>query len=130
MLRISWQTLRARRATLAGAFVAIALRDVVVDARLRLRVGQTVRLVIPGGDGAFRVTGVADGRANRDRGQAAVFFADRTAAALSGTPGHVNAVGIVASPGTSSDALRTPAGGHGPRRRRARQGSWRRRRRR
>ena len=91
---------------LSAGHAPTAPRDVVVDARLRVRVGQTLRLVTPGGDGTYRVTGLADGRANRDRGQAAVFFAARTAEALSGTPGRVNAIGVVASPGTSPDVLR------------------------
>ena len=55
----------------------------------------------------YRVTGVADGRASRDRGQAACSSPPRTAEALSGTPERVNAIGVVAQPGTSPSALRT-----------------------
>ncbi len=81
-------------------------RDVVAESRLGVRVGQSVRIVTPGGDAYYRVTGLADGRPNRDRGQAAVFFAARTAEALSGTPGRVTAIGVVAAQGTSPDELR------------------------
>jgi putative ABC transport system permease protein len=81
-------------------------RDVVADARLGVRVGQTIRIVTPGGDAAYRITGLADGRASRDRGQAAVFFTASTAQALSGTPERVNAIGVIAAPGTSPAELR------------------------
>ena len=50
-------------------------REVVVDSRLRVPVGRVLRLIAPGGEASYRVSGVADGRANRDRGQAALFFA-------------------------------------------------------
>ena len=83
-------------------------RDVVLDARLRARVGATVHITAPGGEGAYRVSGIARGSASRDRGQAAVFFAAGTADRLSGAPGQVNAVGIIAKPGASLAGLERP----------------------
>ena len=83
-------------------------RDVVLDSRLHARVGATVHITAPGGEGAYRVSGIARGTANRDRGQAAVFFAATTADRLSGTPGRVNAVGIIAQPGASLAGLDRP----------------------
>ena len=81
-------------------------RDVVVDSRLHSRVGATVHLTAPGGEGAYRVSGIARGSANRDRVQAAVFFSPATADTLTAAGGRVNAVGIVAKPGVSHAALR------------------------
>jgi putative ABC transport system permease protein len=78
---------------------------VVVDSRLGVDVGQRIRIVSPGGDAAYRVSGIAAERASRDRSQAAVFFAAATADALSGAPGRVNAIGIVAEPGLQPAAL-------------------------
>ena len=80
-------------------------REVVADARLGLRVGHTVRIVTPAADGHYRVSGIADGRASRDESQAAVFFTDAVAGTQSGSPGHINAVGVIAEPGTSPGEL-------------------------
>ena len=69
-------------------------RDVVVDARLGVRAGDTVRVVAPGGDAPYRVSGVAAGSAD----EVALFFAPDVAGTLSGAPG-VDAIGVVgASP--------------------------------
>ena len=67
--------------------------------------GATLHITAPGGEGAYRVSGIARGAANRDRGQAAVFFPRATADTLSGAPGRVNAVGIIAKPGASLAGL-------------------------
>ena len=91
-------------------------RDVVADARLGTRVGATLRIVSPTGDERYRVSGVADARGLGDESQAAVFFTPDVAAALAGAPGRVNAVGVIAEPGTSAAALRsrlTERFGHG-----------------
>ena len=71
-------------------------RDVVADARLGVPVGAALRVAAPGGEARVRVSGLADGRASRDRGQAALFFAPAVAERLSGAPGQVNAVGVIA----------------------------------
>ncbi len=83
-------------------------RDVVLDARLRARVGATVHITAPGGEGTYRVSGLARGTANQDRGQAAVFFTAGTADRLSGAPGRINAIGIIAKPGASLAGLERP----------------------
>ena len=80
--------------------------EVVADARLGAAVGSRLRVVTPAGDAAYRVAGVADAHGRGDNAQAALFFSADTAAALSGTPGRVNAIGIIAEPGTSAAALR------------------------
>ena len=80
--------------------------DVVADARLGVRVGQTVRIVTPADDASYRVSGVAAGAANRDRGQVAIFFAPDTAGVQSGAPGRVNAIGIIGDADTDPDELR------------------------
>jgi putative ABC transport system permease protein len=81
-------------------------RDVVADARLGTRVGATLRIVTPSGDARYRVSGLADSAGAGDESQTAVFFTPAAAAKLSGAPGRVNAVGVVAEPGTASAALR------------------------
>ena len=61
-------------------------RDVVADARLGARVGASLRIVTPGGEATYRVSGLASGRASRDRGQAAVFFTAAVAQPRSRAP--------------------------------------------
>src|SRR3954463_14955623 len=80
--------------------------DVVADVRLNTRVGAVLRVVTPAGDARYRVSGLADAGRVGDESQAAVFFAPAVAAALSGAPGPVNAVGVIAEPGTSAAVLR------------------------
>ena len=82
-------------------------QDVVADARLGTRVGATLRIVTPAGEARYRVSGLADARGSGDGSQAAVFFPRTVAGALSGAPGRVNAVGVIADPGTSTAALRS-----------------------
>ena len=81
-------------------------RDVVADTRLGTRPGATLRIVTPTGDERYRVSGLADARGAGDERQAAVFFAPEVAAALSGAPGEVNAVGVITDAGTTARALR------------------------
>src|SRR4051812_18675008 len=81
-------------------------RDVVADVRLGTHVGAAVRIVSPTADARYRVSGLADARGAGDESQAALFFPRAVAAALSGAPGRVNAVGVLAEPGTSAAVLR------------------------
>src|SRR3954469_4673478 len=83
-------------------------RDVVVVSRLAGRLGARLHITAPGGEGTYRVAAIARGSANQDRGQAALFFTGATADTLSGTPGRVNAVGVIAKPGASLDGLGGP----------------------
>src|SRR3954469_13513967 len=80
-------------------------REVVADTRLGTRVGAPLRLVPPSGDARYRVSGLADSAGAGDESQTAVFFTPAAAAKLSGAAGRVNAVGVVAAPGTPSAAL-------------------------
>src|SRR3954447_5710963 len=80
--------------------------EVVADVRLATHVGALLRVVTPAGDARYRVSGLADAGGVGDESQAAVFFAPAVAAALSGAPGRVNAVGVIAERGTSAAVLR------------------------
>ena len=77
----------------------------VADVRLGTHVGAWLRIVTPDGDARFRVSGLADARVAGDRGQAALLFASAVAARLSGAPGQVNAVGVIAEKGTPPTVL-------------------------
>ena len=81
-------------------------RQVVADARLGVAVGSTVGIVGPASAATYRVTGLADPAAARDTGEGALFLADGAADALSGASGRVNAIGVVAAPGTPPGDLR------------------------
>jgi putative ABC transport system permease protein len=83
-------------------------RDVVIDGRLAhgLWLGERLRIVVPAGTYTFRISGIAAGRANADRGQSALFLTTPTAARLAQTPGEVNAIGVFAAAGVSPDGLR------------------------
>ena len=81
--------------------------DVVADVRLGTRVGAVLRVVTPAGDATLPRQRSRRRRVAREiESQAAVFFAPAVAAALSGAPGRVNAVGVIAEPGTSAAVLR------------------------
>src|SRR4051812_46874852 len=96
-----WDAATLTPFTLRTGRAPAAARDVVADARLGLRPGDRVRIGAPGGDATYRVSGVAEGR-----GPAAVFLTAGTAAALSDTPGQVNAIGVLAQRGTPAPRLR------------------------
>ena len=81
-------------------------RQVVADARLGVRPGDTVQVTAPGGETTVRVSGLARAAGGRDGGERPLFFADATAARLSGTAGRVAAIGVLAEPGTRVAALR------------------------
>src|SRR4051794_38897777 len=81
-------------------------RDVVADVRLGTHRGATLRIITATGAARYRVSGLADARGAGDDSQAAVFFRPAVAAALAGAPGRVNAVGVIATPGTSEAVLR------------------------
>lgn len=84
--------------------------DVVIDGRLarhgQVWVGARLVVVIPAGARQFRVSGIAAARADGDPGQSALYFSDAVAPLLARTPGQVNAVGVLAAPGISPQALR------------------------
>ncbi|MEV7237216.1 FtsX-like permease family protein [Streptomyces sp. NPDC051020] len=86
--------------------------EVVVDRALATagaEVGSAVELQVDGAARPYTVSGVADA-GSRGEGTPAVFFTEARLTALAGHPGTVDAVGIVARDGVSSDALRDSLG--------------------
>lgn len=84
--------------------------EVVFDAALAERVragpGRRVTLATPREAREYLVTGIASLRGtDRPLRAAAVFFSDAEAAALYGRPGRIDAVGVLAEPGTDPDGL-------------------------
>lgn len=81
--------------------------EVVVDAALA-EAGGHVTLQVGGAARQYTVSGVA---ATSHRGGApAVFFTEARLTALAGHPGTVDAIGVMAEPGVSADALRASVG--------------------
>ncbi|MGW2111841.1 FtsX-like permease family protein [Streptomyces sp. NPDC001948] len=72
--------------------------EAVVPAGTGSRVGDTVALDTPAGVREFRVSGTT-------RADATVWFADRQAVQLSGHPGRVDAIAVLAGPGTATGTL-------------------------
>lgn len=86
--------------------------EVVVDRTLApagAEVGSTVKLQVDGAARPYTISGFADA-GSRGEGAPAVFFTEARLTALAGHPGTVDAVGIVARDGVSSDALRHSLG--------------------
>src|SRR3954468_21900115 len=102
-----WDSAALTPFRLAAGRAPAGPRDVIADARLGTRVGAVLRIVTPNGDTRYRVSGLADSAGAGDESQTAVFFTPAAAAKLSGAAGRVNAVGVVAAPGTPSAALRS-----------------------
>ncbi|HEY2201748.1 MAG TPA: ABC transporter permease, partial [Solirubrobacteraceae bacterium] len=88
---------------------APARGEVVFDHRLepRVRIGQSLQLVVPIGVRTLRVSGIAAAVGSSDRGQSAFFFNDQDAALFSGTPGKVNAIAVLAAPGVAASQMRS-----------------------
>lgn len=86
--------------------------EVVIDRALApaaAKVGSTVKLQMDGAARPYTISGVADA-GSRGVNAPAVFFTEARLTALAGHPGTVDAVGIVARDGVSSDALRDSLG--------------------
>ncbi|MFB7213708.1 FtsX-like permease family protein [Streptomyces sp. NPDC056255] len=77
---------------------APATGEAVVPAGTKSRVGDTIALDTPAGVREFRVSGTT-------HADATVWFADRQAVQLSGHPGRVDAIAVLAEPGTATDTL-------------------------
>jgi putative ABC transport system permease protein len=82
--------------------VAPAAGQVVVDAALGVRAGDSVRLVLPQGVRTYPVSGVA---ASAGVGAPTVFFSDAEAAALAGHPGAADVLGVLGVSGVDGRAL-------------------------
>ncbi|MFE3940842.1 ABC transporter permease [Streptomyces sp. NPDC059118] len=72
--------------------------DVVVPAGTGSRTGDSIALDTPAGVREFRVSGTAATAAT-------VWFTDRQAVHLSGHPGRIDAIAVLADPGTATDTL-------------------------
>ncbi|MCX4797513.1 MULTISPECIES: ABC transporter permease [unclassified Streptomyces] len=72
--------------------------EVVVPAGTEHRTGENITLDTPVGMREFRVAGTT-------ATDATVWFADRQALQLSGHPGRIDAIAVLATPGTATDAL-------------------------
>ncbi|MFJ6013782.1 ABC transporter permease [Streptomyces sp. NPDC092952] len=83
--------------------------EVVLDGALSAatgsRAGDRVTLQTDGAPRTYTVSGIADG-GGRSGGSPAAFLTGRRLTALAGHPGTVDAVGVLARPGVSPDALR------------------------
>ncbi|MDK0519455.1 ABC transporter permease [Streptomyces sp. ML-6] len=72
--------------------------EVVVPTGTGVRAGERITLDTPAGAREFRVAGTTAAGAT-------VWFADRQAVQLSGHPGRIDAIAVLAAPGTTTDAL-------------------------
>lgn len=72
--------------------------DVVVPAGTGSRTGDSIALDTPAGVREFRVSGTTATAAT-------VWFTDRQAVQLSGHPGRIDAIAVLADPGTATDTL-------------------------
>ncbi|MFG2630417.1 ABC transporter permease [Streptomyces sp. NPDC048473] len=72
--------------------------EVVVPTGTKGRVGENITLDTPAGAREFRIAGTT-------ATDATVWFADRQAVQLSGHPGRVDAIAVLAADGTSADTL-------------------------
>lgn len=83
--------------------------EVVLDAGLaargRVAPGATVRLVTGSIPASYLVVGIATAPGDGLRRQSAVFFTDGQAAALTGRPDRVDAIGVLAEPGADPREL-------------------------
>ena len=101
-----WPSARLTPYALTAGRAPARAGEIVADAKLDVRPGARLRIAAPGGTSTYRVTGVARSRAAEPVDQTAVFFTADVAGRLSGTPGRVDAVGVLAEPGVSRSALR------------------------
>ena len=76
-------------------------REVVAETG---RVGDRIHVATPGGEGTYRVSGIAATRVDAD--QSALFFDTGTARALAGAGGKVSAIGVFGERGVSAETLR------------------------
>jgi putative ABC transport system permease protein len=99
-----WSSARLAPYTLNGS-APHGTGEVVLDQGLAsgVPVGSPVSIVVGGVVHTYKLTGIAAAPAPTRDG--AVFFDDATAATLSGHPGRIDAVGVLAAPGTDANAL-------------------------
>ncbi len=105
-----WSAAQLTPFTLTAGSAPNAASEVVLDrqlaSRIGARVGQEVQLALPSGLQTFTVDGIA-APAGAATDVATVFVNDAEAAALSGHPGTVDVIGVLADPGVDADHLAT-----------------------
>ncbi|GAB3148101.1 ABC transporter permease [Micromonospora sonneratiae] len=83
--------------------------EVVLDSALAERAGVTVggsvRLVVGSNTSTYRVTGIASLSGGKLARQSVLFFTDDRARELTGQPDRVDAIGVLAAAGVSTDEL-------------------------
>ncbi|MEU9848302.1 ABC transporter permease [Streptomyces sp. NPDC047985] len=79
--------------------------EVVVPTGAGAQVGDILDLDTPAGAGKFRVAGTVDAAVATENGTGTVWFGDREAVKLSGHPGRVDAIAVLAAPGTATATL-------------------------
>ncbi|MBE1533035.1 ABC transporter permease [Actinomadura algeriensis] len=95
-------TVREGRAPAASGEIVL---DAGLAARAGMSPGSTVRLVVGSIASSYRVVGIAAPPGDGLDRQSAVFFTDDRAAALSGRPDRVDAIGVLAEPGVAPARL-------------------------
>ncbi|GAA2400911.1 ABC transporter permease [Actinomadura vinacea] len=106
-----WPAARLTPFELSAGHAPTAGTEVVLDAdlarRAAVRPGGQVRVVTSGGVRPFTVSGIARPPGGREGlpSQAALFFAPRTAARLSGAGNAADVAGVIAAPGTTGADL-------------------------
>jgi len=93
------------RAGAAPARPGQVVLDAILAQRSAVAVGDRVRVAAGGTTGTYRVTGVA-AAGGRAITRPAVFFSASDARRLGGHPGMVDAIGVLAAPGTDVAQLR------------------------
>ena len=92
--------------TLSSGSAPTAADQVVLDpdlaSRAGVHIGQRIDVELAAGTSSYLVTGIT---ANSLARQSALFFAPATARTLSGDPAHVDAIGVIAKPGTGNSDL-------------------------
>jgi len=94
------------RAGVAPARPGQVVLDAALAQRSAVAVGDRVQVAAGGTTGTYQVTGVAASAGGRAVTRAAVFFSASDARRLSGHPGTVDAIGVLAAPGTDVARLR------------------------
>ncbi|HEX4222840.1 MAG TPA: FtsX-like permease family protein [Pseudonocardiaceae bacterium] len=96
-----WDSTRLAPYTLTAGTAPSAADDVVADANLGLKVGDEVQLAVAGGARNFHVVGLIAANSY----SSTMFFTDTEADTLLGSPGKIDSIGVLTTPGTDVDAL-------------------------
>lgn len=110
ILAHGWSSAVLGSISLSAGTAPTASHDVVLGTALAaqagVRPGDTIEVLSGSVPSRYRVTGLASAPSGLRR-QSAVFLTDAQALRLSGRPGEVDTVGVIADPGVSVSALAT-----------------------